>query len=143
MIAEALTFAPVDLVLRDGETVRVRPVQPDDEPRLVAFLEDLPAEARAFRLFSGGLSMRRAARYAMSQLDAGGFGLVAVAGEPSVVVAHAMCSRPRTARPRSRSPWPATGRVADWRRSSLRFSRPRRACGGSRRSPRSCCPTTT
>ena len=94
MIAEALTFAPVDLVLRDGETVRVRPVQPDDEPRLVAFLEDLPAEARAFRFFSGGLSMRRAARYAMSQLDAGGFGLVAVAGEPSVVVAHAMCSRP-------------------------------------------------
>jgi acyl-CoA synthetase (NDP forming)/GNAT superfamily N-acetyltransferase len=94
MIDEALTFAPVDLVLRDGETVRVRPVQPDDEPRLVAFLEGLPAEARAFRFFSGGLSMRRAARYAMSQLDAGGFGLVAVAGEPSVVVAHAMWSRP-------------------------------------------------
>src|SRR6188472_3571447 len=94
MIAETLTFAPVDIVLRDGETVRVRPVQPDDEPRLVAFLEGLSTEARAFRFFSGGLRMRRAARDAMAQLEAGGFGLVAVAGEPSTVVAHAMCSRP-------------------------------------------------
>src|SRR4051794_14042632 len=97
MLADARTFAAIDVVLRGGETIRLRPLQPDDEPELVGFLERLSVEARAFRFFSGGVSMRRAAQYATAQLDDGGFGLVAVAGEPSIVVAHAMFARPTNA----------------------------------------------
>ena len=62
MLADVRTFAAIDVVLREGETVRVRAMQRDDEPELVAFLEGLSVEARAFRFFSGGVSMRRAAR---------------------------------------------------------------------------------
>ena len=32
-----------DVVLRDGSTVQVRPVQPADEPRLLAFLRQDPS----------------------------------------------------------------------------------------------------
>jgi acyl-CoA synthetase (NDP forming)/GNAT superfamily N-acetyltransferase len=82
----------VDVVLRHGDTVRVRPLRRDDEAALVDFLEDLSDESRAFRFFSGGLSMRHAAHDAMAQALGGGYGLVAVAGEPPAIVAHAMFS---------------------------------------------------
>jgi acetyl coenzyme A synthetase (ADP forming)-like protein len=41
-----------DVVLRDGSTLHVRPVRPDDEPGLLAFYAGLSAEARLLRFFS-------------------------------------------------------------------------------------------
>ena len=36
-----------DVVLRDGSTLRVRPVRPSDRPALGAFLESLSARSRS------------------------------------------------------------------------------------------------
>lgn len=41
-----------DVVLRDGSTLHVRPVRPDDEPGLLAFYCGLSEEARVMRFFS-------------------------------------------------------------------------------------------
>jgi acetyl coenzyme A synthetase (ADP forming)-like protein len=41
-----------DVVLRDGSTVHVRPIRPDDEERLLAFLRSLSEASRVFRFFS-------------------------------------------------------------------------------------------
>ena len=83
------TVRTVDVVLRDGETVHVRPLLPADEAALLAFLQGLSDEARAFRFFSAATNLRRAARSAVQEA-ASGHGLVAVAGEPGTIVAHAM-----------------------------------------------------
>jgi acetate---CoA ligase (ADP-forming) len=76
----------VDVALRDGGTVRVRPVRAEDEAELHAFLEDLSDEARWLRFFSAGTDLARAAA---SFVAADVFGLVAVAGDPERIVAHA------------------------------------------------------
>jgi acetyl coenzyme A synthetase (ADP forming)-like protein len=41
----------LDVVLRDGETVQVRPITPDDGPLLVDFFERMGPESRYFRFF--------------------------------------------------------------------------------------------
>jgi|FLYL01.1.fsa_nt_gi acetyl coenzyme A synthetase (ADP forming)-like protein len=41
----------LDIVLRDGEVVHVRPIKPDDGPRLVDFFERLGPQSRYFRFF--------------------------------------------------------------------------------------------
>ena len=40
-----------DVVLRDGSTLRARPVRPDDESRLLAFFRGLSDSSRRFRFF--------------------------------------------------------------------------------------------
>ncbi len=42
-----------DVVLRDGSTIHLRPVRPEDEPAVRAFYEGLSEEARYLRFFSG------------------------------------------------------------------------------------------
>src|SRR5215471_3247201 len=42
----------VDVVLRDGSTVRVRAVQPGDREALERFLADLSEQSRVFRFFT-------------------------------------------------------------------------------------------
>src|ERR671930_371932 len=42
----------VDVVLRDGSTVRVRPGVPSDRPALGRFLSELSEESRIFRFFT-------------------------------------------------------------------------------------------
>lgn len=86
----ATATGAVDVVLRDGNTVGVRPLRRQDEAGLAAFLEDLSDESRAFRFFSCGLDMHHAARDAVAQACGAGYGLVAVAGDPPAIVAHAM-----------------------------------------------------
>ena len=46
MIESYPAHREADVVLRDGSTVHVRPVRPDDEPRLLALLRGLSEEAR-------------------------------------------------------------------------------------------------
>ena len=80
-----------DVVLRDGSTVRVRPVGTDDEPRLVAFLRGLSAQSRQQRYFAAlgddqlALEARRQSRVDHART----FGLVATVGHEERVVGHA------------------------------------------------------
>src|SRR6185295_7151760 len=81
--------ATVDVALRDGATVTVRALVSEDEPELCSFLDGLSVESRWLRFFSAGADLHQAATY-MTALEPGqGRGLVAVAGEPERIVAHA------------------------------------------------------
>jgi acetyl coenzyme A synthetase (ADP forming)-like protein len=79
-----------DVVLRDGTTVRIRPVRPDDEERLLRFLEGLSQESRTFRFFSPATNLAAQARRD-SEIDyVRTFGFVAIAGADERVTAHAL-----------------------------------------------------
>lgn len=80
-----------DVVLRDGSTVRVRPVRADDEPRLLAFLRGLGPRSRWLRFFSvtGDRFLADAAHEGASVDPARELGLVAIAGAAGAIVAHA------------------------------------------------------
>jgi acetyl coenzyme A synthetase (ADP forming)-like protein len=76
----------VDVALRDGGTVRVRPVARGDAAALRAFLGGLSEESRWLRFFTGGVNLD----VATERIVAGaGRGLVAVAGDPERIVGHA------------------------------------------------------
>ncbi|HET8952089.1 MAG TPA: GNAT family N-acetyltransferase, partial [Solirubrobacteraceae bacterium] len=78
-----------DVVLRDGTTLHVRPVEADDETALLEFLEALSPDSRAFRFMSLGVDLRKIASNAVEADGAARFGLVAV-GASGAIVAHAM-----------------------------------------------------
>src|SRR6476646_11255497 len=46
-----------DVVLRDGSTVHVRPVQPKDRPALLEFHRGLSKESLALRFFTGAVDL--------------------------------------------------------------------------------------
>jgi len=78
-----------DVVLRDGSTVRVRPIRPEDEPSLVALFDSLSEESRWFRFFSPAKGSALAAEaHREANLDRA-FGLVALSGADERVVGHA------------------------------------------------------
>ena len=81
--------ATVDVALRDGATVTVRPLVREDEPELCTFLDGLSVESRWLRFFSAGADLHRAASYMAALEPEQGRGLVAVVGEPERIVAHA------------------------------------------------------
>ena len=85
----SLAPATVDVALRDGATVTVRPLVPGDEAGLCALLDDLSVESRWLRFFSAGADLHRAASYMAALEPERGRGLVAVAGDPERIVAHA------------------------------------------------------
>jgi acyl-CoA synthetase (NDP forming)/GNAT superfamily N-acetyltransferase len=68
----------VDVALRDGAIVRVRPVRADDEAALRAFLDALPVDDRALRYFSAGVNLSAAAHDAATVDGVDRYGLVAV-----------------------------------------------------------------
>ncbi len=82
---------PVDVVLRDGSTLRVRVVRPQDAPGLRAMLGGLSDESRWLRFFSSGIDLDDAATWAAGVGGERGLGLVATAGER--IVAHAVYVR--------------------------------------------------
>jgi acetyl coenzyme A synthetase (ADP forming)-like protein len=88
--ADAL-LSPAHVALRGGATIQLRPVRPDDEVRLLAFLRSLSPESRLLR-FAGTLSDERlrseAARLARGDAD-GSVGLVATLGAEEEIVGHA------------------------------------------------------
>ncbi len=78
-----------DVVLRDGSTLRVRPVRPGDLAAVRAFLEELSDQSRVLRFFTGCPDLNAAARWATGVDDPLRHGLVAVAGPDGEVVGHA------------------------------------------------------
>jgi acyl-CoA synthetase (NDP forming)/ribosomal protein S18 acetylase RimI-like enzyme len=88
-----VTLPPTDVVLRDGSTVRVRPVRTDDADAVLAFLEAMSPESRRLRFFSAAADLRGAAHRAASVTERRGFGLVATTGDPPSIVAHAAYER--------------------------------------------------
>jgi acyl-CoA synthetase (NDP forming)/GNAT superfamily N-acetyltransferase len=78
----------VTLVLKDGSTVAVRPIQADDEAALAGFYGKLSPESQAFRFFASPTDVREVAkRLAISDFESQ-FGLVALAGNE--LVGHAV-----------------------------------------------------
>jgi acetyl coenzyme A synthetase (ADP forming)-like protein len=82
-----------DVVLRDGSTVRVRPVRRDDREALKKFLERLSPDSRSLRFFSLGVNLDAAAEWAADVDYERRFGLVALGGRRQAVVGHATFSR--------------------------------------------------
>lgn len=77
-----------DAVLRDGSTVHLRPVRPDDEAALRDFFDTLDPRSRAFRFFSGAADVGQAAEM-MSNVDyRGRYGLIASRGAGQRPVGH-------------------------------------------------------
>ncbi|MDX6701429.1 MAG: hypothetical protein QOF26_1655, partial [Baekduia sp.] len=83
----------VDVVLRDGRSLRIRPVRPDDAVGLGRFLDGLSPEARVFRFFSAGSDLHAAARDAADVDYRDRYGIVAVSGDDGSVLAHGMYIR--------------------------------------------------
>lgn len=80
-----------EVALRDGATVRIRPLEPADERALADFLTALSLRSRAFRFFSAGVSPDVAARRAVDLHYPDSFALVALQGE--CIIGHAMYAR--------------------------------------------------
>jgi acetyl coenzyme A synthetase (ADP forming)-like protein len=86
---DSIRGAPaVDVALRDGSTIRVRPAQPDDREAVQTFLEGLSEESRWLRFFGAGANLADAARVAVDASRS--FSLLAVTGADGRVVAHGM-----------------------------------------------------
>ncbi|HZE06519.1 MAG TPA: GNAT family N-acetyltransferase [Solirubrobacteraceae bacterium] len=77
-----------DIVLRDGSTVHVRPVRPDDEPGIREFLAGLSQDSIGFRFF-GVPDMNWVVSWSLDVDYADRFALIAETGTPSQIVSHA------------------------------------------------------
>ncbi|MFI5027623.1 MAG: GNAT family N-acetyltransferase [Solirubrobacterales bacterium] len=77
-----------DVVLKDGSTVHLRPVRPDDEEALRGFFADLDPTSQAFRFFSGAVDLDGIAKQ-MAEVDyADSYGLIASRGPERRIVGH-------------------------------------------------------
>ena len=79
----------VEILLRDGSTVHVRSVRPEDRAALEQFFESLSERSRYLRFFSAAANLEAVAQLAAETGEHGGFGLVATRGDDQVL-AHAM-----------------------------------------------------
>lgn len=81
-----------DVVLRDGSTIKVRPLEPDDEQRLLDFFRSLSEESRWLRFFSVVKDQLLAAEaHREATVDhVRTFGLIALTGGEERVVGHAL-----------------------------------------------------
>ena len=82
----------VDVVLRDGSTVAVRPVRTDDLDAMAEFLRGLSTLSYRYRFFGLG-DPDKAARGLVEADGSDVYGLVAVTGLPGRIVGHAGFSR--------------------------------------------------
>jgi acetyl coenzyme A synthetase (ADP forming)-like protein len=65
MASEDLAAYACDVVLRDGSTLRLRPIEPGDAPKLLAMYERLSDESRYYRFFAAPrVDLERATRFA-------------------------------------------------------------------------------
>ena len=85
-------MAVVDVELRDGSTVRVRPVRADDLGGLTAFLGELSPGAQRYRFF-GTVDLEGAARAMATGGGPEDHGLVALTGVPERIIGHAQYMR--------------------------------------------------
>ena len=86
--------ATVDVALRDGATVTVRPLVSGDEAELCTFLDGLSVESRWLRFFSAGADVHGAASNMAALEPERGRGLVPARARP--------CTWRRDADPRRR-----------------------------------------
>ncbi len=77
-----------DVVLRDGSTVSLRPVRPDDAPLLLDFFGGLDRRSLAFRFFTGAPDLEDAAQILADVDYQRRFGLLALRGEAHRPVGH-------------------------------------------------------
>jgi acetyl coenzyme A synthetase (ADP forming)-like protein len=82
-----------DVALRDGATVHIRPIRPEDEGRLLDLLSSLSGDARMLRFFSAGVDLAAAARRDshVDYLDS--YGIVATTGSDGRIVGHGSYAR--------------------------------------------------
>jgi acetate---CoA ligase (ADP-forming) len=83
------THWEADVALRDGSTIHVRPVRPDDKFAVLNLLKGLSDQSRYLRFFSGAADLERAAQLAVDLDYRSRYGLVATSGETPVVVVEA------------------------------------------------------
>src|SRR6516162_9688992 len=89
MIGSYPTHRQVDVLLRDGSTVRVRPIRAEDKGAIIDFYRGLSLESLAFRFFSGSADLESLSNLAIDVDYSGRYGLVAIRGSEGRVVAHA------------------------------------------------------
>jgi len=78
------------IVLRDGSTLSVRPIRPEDEEELARFFASLSLESRVFRFFAAVLNAGASIKRMIDVDYTTRYGLVAVAGAQHEIVGHAM-----------------------------------------------------
>ena len=83
----------VDVALRSGASIRLRPLVADDKDDLLTFLTGLSLESRTFRFFSAGTNLAGVARRLTNVDDAGRYGIVAVAADDTTILAHGMYAK--------------------------------------------------
>ena len=80
--------AAVDVALRDGSTIHVRPAAAEDRPAIETFLHGLSPEAIGFRFF-GAVDLSWAAGWSTDMEGSDGLALVATSGPDHKILAHA------------------------------------------------------
>jgi acetyl coenzyme A synthetase (ADP forming)-like protein len=78
------------VVLRDGSTLTIKPVRPDDADELGRFFSDLSLESRVFRFFAAVVNADSSVQRMVHVNYTSSYGLVAVAGATAQIVGHAM-----------------------------------------------------
>ena len=82
-----------DVALRDGSTVHIRPVRPEDRDGLLRFFQGLSDESRWFRFFTARVDLPRMVDRAVDVDHRDRYGLVATAGPARDVVGHGVFLR--------------------------------------------------
>ena len=77
-------------MLRNGSTLAVRPIRPDDETALARFYSNLSLESRVFRFFAAVANVDSSLKKMVEVDYATRYGIVATAGEDNRIVGHAM-----------------------------------------------------
>ena len=78
------------VVLRDGSTLAVRPIRPDDEPALSRFFAALSLESRVFRFFAAVANADASVKRMVDVDYSTRYGIVALGGAQREIVGHAM-----------------------------------------------------
>ena len=87
-----------EVTLRDGSTVHVRPVRPDDKLAIREFLEGVSPESIGFRFF-GAINLDWVTAWAVAVDYPDRFALVAETGTPRRIIAHAAYIKVKPALP--------------------------------------------
>ena len=77
----------VDVALRDGSALHLRPVKAEDAPAVLAFLESLSPQSVGLRFF-GAPDLRWASEWSTDVDYADRYGLVATTGAEETIVGH-------------------------------------------------------
>jgi acetate---CoA ligase (ADP-forming) len=78
------------IVLRDGSTLTVRPIRPEDETELSRFFTHLSLESRVFRFFAAVANADASVKRMIDVDYKARYGIVALAGVRQEIVGHAM-----------------------------------------------------